>query len=256
LPGKHHPRPVVGSARLLLHRIRLRAALFTRRNRLAVAVAVLVLVGAGSISVSSGGGLGLPLFLVQPPLPVIPVGEVIVSTGPMPGLVPAPPATAGTPGIPTPTVLGTSLSAGTSVTAGPHGSEPVGTTRPALPEKSTATPRPTRSHRPPPVSEGLTAQYTVSGSWDTGFVVGVLVTNPTGTAQAWQVSVSHDPDDGVRVSTFWNAQVNREGSTTVFTGGPVAAGATQSFGFEATKRVDGGVRPTACTVNGESCQVR
>ena len=99
-------------------------------------------------------------------------------------------------------------------------------------------------------SAAVARAWADGSSWDNGFVAGVLLTNPTATARSWRVDVRHDPDAGVRVTTAWNADLQRSGSTTVFTGGPLAPGASQTFGFEATKRVTGPVRPTSCTVDG------
>ena len=59
----------------------------------------------------------------------------------------------------------------------------------------------------------------------------------------------------VAVETPLAAELTRSGTSFVFTGGPLAPGATQTFGFEATKRVPGPVRPRSCTVNGNRCEV-
>jgi molybdopterin biosynthesis enzyme len=81
------------------------------------------------------------------------------------------------------------------------------------------------------------------------------VTNKSGPARTWTVKVSFDSDAGVRVGNTWNAQLTREGSTFVFTGGPLAPGATAMLGFEASKQVRGRIQPTSCTVDGAPCRV-
>jgi hypothetical protein len=247
LPGKHSSGPV-GLARLLPARFRLRSlpvaartlaarllAARRRRRIAAAAVALLLLVG-GSIRMFTGDRPALPLFVATP---VMPVGEVVLSTAPdaEPDPVPEPPATSlPAPGHPVATT-----------TVARHGSDAGRGTRPeAAPRKP----------KPSPDGPGPTAVYAVSGSWDTGFIAGVVLSNPTSTSRSWRVVITHDPADGVRVTTAWNARLERSGSSSILTGGPLAPGASQTFGFEATKRVSGPVRPTACTVDGAACAIR
>jgi cellulase/cellobiase CelA1 len=99
----------------------------------------------------------------------------------------------------------------------------------------------------------LAAFYDVRTTWDTGFVVQVTVVNNGPAPAAWRVVVTHAGSAGVRVTTAWDATLTRQGDTDVFTGGPLAPGATARFGFEATKQVTGPVRPSACTVAGNPC---
>jgi hypothetical protein len=68
------------------------------------------------------------------------------------------------------------------------------------------------------------------------------------------VTVTYDSRAGVRVTNVWNAQLSRQGDTNVFTGGPLAPGASVTFGFEATKQVRGRVEPSACAVDGTPCR--
>ncbi len=116
-------------------------------------------------------------------------------------------------------------------------------------------PRPTAPRAPESSSGGLTARYVVSGSWDTGFVAGVVVFNPTGEPQPWRVEISHAASAEVQVVTHWNADITRSGRYVFFAGGPVPPGGTQTFGFEAVKKPTSRVRPTGCTVNGVVCEV-
>jgi hypothetical protein len=250
VPGKHTSGPV-GLARLLPAGVRLRTVLDRartaaagRRNRV-IAAAALLLIAFGGVALLRGGPAQWPLFVA----PIVPVGDGAVIGVPDPTAPPvsapaalpvseerpvtAPPGAGGTSGsVPGP--------------GGGTGPQPV-----IAPDRS----KPVASRSPSPAPGGLTADYTVSGSWDTGFVVGVLLTNPTDRPQPWRVVVTHDRADGVRVTNAWNASLSRDGATVVFTGGPLAPGATQTFGFEATKRAGGPVRPTSCTVNGASCVV-
>jgi hypothetical protein len=101
----------------------------------------------------------------------------------------------------------------------------------------------------------LSATYAVGSSWDTGFIGGVTLTNSGSTAVAWTVTVSNASTDGVKITDAWNATLTRQGDTDTYTGGPLAAGATASFGFEATKQATGKVKPAACTVNQSACRV-
>ena len=100
-----------------------------------------------------------------------------------------------------------------------------------------------------------TGTYAVGASWDRGFIGAVTVTNKSGPARNWTVRVTFEAKDGVRVGNVWNARVDRQGDTFVFTGGPLAAGASVSLGFEASKQVRGRIQPSGCTVDGAPCQV-
>jgi hypothetical protein len=101
----------------------------------------------------------------------------------------------------------------------------------------------------------LTATYAVGSSWDTGFIGGVTLTNGESTAVTWTVIVRNGAADGVKITDAWNATLTRQGDTDSYTGGPLAAGATATFGFEATKQATGKVTPVACTVNESTCRV-
>ncbi len=129
---------------------------------------------------------------------------------------------------------------------------------PTRTERTAAAPRPRptapRTPESGPVG-GLTARYVVSGSWDTGFVAGVVVFNPTAEEQTWRVEISHAAAEQVAVATHWNADITRSGSYVVFAGGPLPPGGMQTFGFEATKKPAGKVRPSGCTVNGTPCEI-
>jgi hypothetical protein len=109
-----------------------------------------------------------------------------------------------------------------------------------------------------PAAVGLTARYSNSSTWDTGFVAVVDVTNGSaGAVQKWEVRIAYPSN--VVVGNTWNATRQGTSGTVIFTGGPIAAGQKQSFGFEASKTVASpaavqNVAPTACTVNGTVCE--
>lgn len=238
MPGKHISGSV-GLARLLPARFRLSSVLAalraqpTRHRLLGAAAVVVLLVAGASVWTFSGPA---PLFVtapVVPAAPALPMDEVAVSAAPEPSVA----ASASTAAVP------------------PQGSGPDGDTGASAPGAAPDGPAATTasSNGPSTPTGAPTARYAVASSWDTGFIGGVLLTNPTGTARSWRVVVTHDPDVAVRVTTAWNATLQRSGATTVFTGGPLAPGASQTFGFEATKRVTGPVRPVSCTVNGAAC---
>ncbi|MGW4946775.1 cellulose binding domain-containing protein [Actinoplanes sp. NPDC004185] len=121
------------------------------------------------------------------------------------------------------------------------------------PSKKPAPRRTTAS--PPAPAASFAAAYRTGRSWDRGFIAGVEITNKSGPARTWTVKVSFDPDAGVRVGNTWNAQLSRDGNTFVFTGGPLAPGATAMLGFEASKQVRGGIQPTSCTADGAPCRM-
>ncbi|UQU63897.1 cellulose-binding domain-containing protein [Couchioplanes caeruleus] len=106
---------------------------------------------------------------------------------------------------------------------------------------------------PPPAVASFTARYQSGASWDHGLIAAVQVTNTGAAAGTWRVTISFDSRAGVRVTNVWNAQVSHNGDTWAFTGGPVAAGADASFGFQATKQTRGSARPTACSIGGTPC---
>ncbi|MEU7907774.1 cellulose binding domain-containing protein [Actinoplanes sp. NPDC049118] len=128
------------------------------------------------------------------------------------------------------------------------------------PVRTTAAPKPTEkaTTKPPvksPPAASFTARYSVGASWERGFVAWVRVTNTGKTARNWTVTITHDSRAEVRITNAWNAQLDRRGDTNVLTGGPLAPGASFSFGFEATKQVRSRIQPTGCTVDGTPCRL-
>jgi hypothetical protein len=180
--------------------------------------------------------LGPPLLV----LPAVSLGD----SGPTP-TGPAPATSVVSAALPSPSHTPTHTSS-----TGPSASRTEST--------SAATPGPARPApgAPPAANPApFTARYEVSSSWDTGFIVGVAVTNTGTTVQPWTIDVAHAPAAGVRVVSNRNADISRNGATTRFSGGPVAPGETRTFGFEAVKSVPARVRPATCTINGAPCDV-
>jgi hypothetical protein len=253
VPGKHTSGPV-GLARLLPSGVRLRTVLdrartasAARRNRVIAAAAVALLVAVGGVGLLAGGPKDWPLFVA----PVIPIGDGAAIGIDDPSAGPS----AGSPGteppVSAPAVLPVSDEQPSTPGADP-GPTPAGPQPVIAPGRS----KPVASRPSASPAAGLTADYLVSASWETGFIVGVLLTNPTDRPVTWRVVVTHDRRAGVRVTNAWNAALERDGSTAILTGGPLAPGATHTFGFEATKQFPGPVRPASCTVNGTPCTVR
>ena len=134
---------------------------------------------------------------------------------------------------------------------------PSGTSRrkPTAPATARHSPTATRSPSPTRVAASVSAAYTVSSNWATGFIAGVHLTNTGQTPANWTIVISHDDRAGVRITDAWNATLTRQGNTNMLTGGPLAPGSSLNVGFEATKKAAGPVRPSRCTVNQSTCSV-
>jgi hypothetical protein len=111
------------------------------------------------------------------------------------------------------------------------------------------------SPKSPSPAQAFSARYVITNNRGSTFQAGVFLTNNSNTARNWQVSVTHDPAARVRVQEAFGARISTNGDTTVFTGGPLGAGDSVMFGFQADKNVRGVVRPTSCRVDGRNCVV-
>src|SRR2546421_3736625 len=99
---------------------------------------------------------------------------------------------------------------------------------------------------------GLVASFKVTDSWSTGYQGQYTVANPgTSAVTGWRVEF--DLPTGTSVRNFWTAGMSHSGNHYVFSNlsynGTVAAGGTQTFGFNTT----GLGRPSGCLVNGAPC---
>jgi hypothetical protein len=143
--------------------------------------------------------------------------------------------------------------ASASAPAGPTPGQ--SSSRQARPTPPRPAPAPPPARRSPPPARAFTARYVITNSSSTRFQAGILLTNDSQTARNWQVRVSHDPTAGVRLQAGFGARISTSGDTLVFSGGPLDAGSSVTFGFQATKSATGVVRPTACLVDGRDCIV-
>ena len=96
----------------------------------------------------------------------------------------------------------------------------------------------------------------VSASWDQGYVASVRVQNNGDAAGSWTVTVSHANLSNLRLLGTWgNARGTQSGENVVFTGGPLAAGASGGFGYQVSSTGRGNARPSGCSVVGGRCGV-
>ena len=136
-----------------------------------------------------------------------------------------------------------------TVPAPPAGTTPAAPAVPAAPAAPPAKPPAAAKVSP------LTADYGITRSFASGFVTEVTVTNRSGTDQSWAVTVANAESAGVAVLRSWSTEVTTSGSVIVFSGPPLAPGGAQKFGYEATKKTPGPVRPSRCTISGAACAV-
>jgi len=96
----------------------------------------------------------------------------------------------------------------------------------------------------------------VSASWDQGYVASVRVQNNGDAAGSWTVTVSHANLSNLHLVGVWgSAKGSQSGDNVVFTGGPLAAGASAGFGYQVSKSGRGNARPSGCAVVGGRCRV-
>ncbi|MFD3405142.1 cellulose binding domain-containing protein [Kribbella sp. NPDC058693] len=101
---------------------------------------------------------------------------------------------------------------------------------------------------------GVSATFTKVSDWGSGFEGKVTVTNgTTSSLSTWSVAL--DFPSGYTVTSTWDANHTSSGQTHTFTppswAGPLAPGATVSFGFNGSPGNFAGV--AACRLNGGSC---
>ena len=205
---------------------------------LAMIVGAVLLVGS-MIWVRSMNAGGPHALMVQPAASSAPVVPPVVATSPTVPILapPPPPATA--------TLAHRAGGAAHHTSPSPSRSS----SRPAAPP---ATPPP-----PPPPAAAVTATFTVSSTWDTGFIGALSVQNVSGNWQNWTVTLRFDPSDGVRIGQAWNATLSHpDHGVWVLSGASLAPGSTMTPGFEATKRTYDRVWAQSCTVNGLPCVLR
>ncbi|WP_432886289.1 cellulose binding domain-containing protein [Kribbella sp. CA-245084] len=101
---------------------------------------------------------------------------------------------------------------------------------------------------------GVSATFTKVSDWGSGFEGKVTVTNgTTSSLSTWSVAL--DFPSGYTVTSTWDANHTSSGQTHTFTppswAGPLAPGATVSFGFNGSPGNFAGV--ASCRLNGGSC---
>jgi acetylxylan esterase len=136
-------------------------------------------------------------------------------------------------------------------TTTPTPSSPV----PSSPAPSSPAPSSPAPSSPAPTGSCRVA-YTVS-PWNTGFTASVTVTNTgTSSVNGWRLGFTLPA--GQNVTNAWNATVSPATgavtATNVSYNGTLAAGASQTFGFQAT-HTGSTAEPTAFTLNGTGCAV-
>ncbi len=99
----------------------------------------------------------------------------------------------------------------------------------------------------------VTAAFKASSDWGTGHEVKVTITNGTDSSvSGWRLVFTLPA--GTAMGTFWDADVVKTGETYVATkkswAGPLAAGATQSWGYIGTGAFG---QPATCTINDKPC---
>jgi hypothetical protein len=99
----------------------------------------------------------------------------------------------------------------------------------------------------------LTASYAVTSSSADGFVAAITVRNPAAAAQSWTMLLTYPSGTRINVTGYWNATPHATGRRLRFEGGPLAAGASYGFGFQAATDQADDINPIACTINGNSC---
>jgi chitinase len=105
----------------------------------------------------------------------------------------------------------------------------------------------------PAQAASATATFVKVSDWGSGFEGKVTVSNGTSAALAW--NVQFDVPTGFSIPSAWDAVMARSGQHYTFTApswaGPLAAGASASFGFNGGPGNFPGI--TGCTLNGAAC---
>ena len=227
-----------------------------------VALAVMAVIAgvatiAGRVAPTADGDDDPPDIVVQPSaslsgppatLDGLTLDDLFASTAPsaVPS-APASPSGPGTPAASSAALVGpASRAAGSTVAPSPLAR--VSRTATASASPTTASPAPARN-----LPDQLTASYAVTSTSADGFVAGITVRNPTAAAQAWTVALTYPSGTRITVTGYWNATPTATGRRLRFEGGPLSAGASYSFGFQAATDKPGEVTPTGCTINGIPC---
>ncbi|MCU7725333.1 cellulose-binding domain-containing protein [Actinoplanes sp. KI2] len=222
MPAKHSARPL-GPARIFLSA--------------AAAVLVMLVVWIAVRAVGPAEAARQPSTVVLPSMPQISASPSPTS----PFLSPSPSSS------PSPSMS----SASPSASASPSRSS----ARPTATSHSPTPSKPAPAKTTPPPSADFAVTVTVTASWDQGYVAQVRVRNNGDAAGSWSVTVSHADLNNLHLVSTWNATGKQSGDNVVFTGGPLAPGASAGFGYQVSKTGRGNARPSGCAVVGGSCRV-
>jgi endoglucanase len=134
---------------------------------------------------------------------------------------------------------------------------------PSAPGSPTPTPTPSRSPAPspsasssptPPATGGCLVSYKIDNQWGTGFTATVTITNRGSAVNGWTLAFAFSGNQ--LISNSWNATATQTGTAvSVKDGGwngPIATGASVSFGFQATY-TGTNATPATFTLNSTAC---
>lgn len=124
-----------------------------------------------------------------------------------------------------------------------------------VPEKTTTKPSAPKPTATKTTSKRFFVTVSVGASWEQGYVAMVRVKNEGGFAAGWKVTVTHRGVENMRLLGVWNARGTQSGTSVIFTGDHLAAGATASFGYQVSMTGKGNARPSGCSVVGGKCSV-
>ena len=210
----------------------------------AVAILVLLVVWVAVRAVGPAEASKQPA-VVLPSMPQVPVEPSVVPSSP----VSVSPSRAGSSASPSPSVSSASPTASSRSVAPRALSPSPSVSSPSV--RVTTSPVPSKTSTPP--APAASATLSVNASWRSGYVATARLQN-TGTAPlSWKMTVTHADVDNLRLLGAWNAHGTRDGDTIILTGGPLAPGASATFGYQASARGD--ARPSGCSVVGGSCRM-
>ncbi len=119
----------------------------------------------------------------------------------------------------------------------------------------TPSPTPTRSASPTPIASGACRVSYTKNEWQGGVVLNLTITNNgTSPVNGWRLTFALPGD--TKVTNAWSATITQSGTavtaTNVSYNATIAAGGSQSFGFQGTW-TSSDANPTAFALNGSAC---
>jgi len=108
---------------------------------------------------------------------------------------------------------------------------------------------------PTPAALACLVDYSISSSWNEGFVANLTIRNLGGSVTGWTLGFDF-PTDGVTITNLWNGTVTQTGRTIQVTNldwnKTIPANGTASVGFQAAHQ-GGSLTPTGFRLNGVPC---